>query len=192
MLLFTGFMLMTDDLPAASPAENRMLTDFTSATEDLNWFVVNDNVMGGRSSGDFSISKGQLVFAGRTNTLGGGFSSLRTRMQPIDLAGYDGIRLRVKGDGRRYIWQLSTSAQFRGRDVRFWAAFDTTADAWSTVDLPFSAFAPRFRGEDLRGVPFEPATITGMGLMIYDGRDGEFVIEVDVVRAYLDRPPERL
>ena len=190
LLLLTGLMLMTSNLSASTAADTRSLTDFTSATRDLGWYVVNDNVMGGRSQGDYNNSNGKLVFAGRTNTRGGGFSSLRTRTSPVDLSGYDGIRLRVKGDGRRYIWQLSTTAQFRGQDVRFWTGFDTKASTWSTVDLPFSAFTPRFRGQDLTGVSLDPAVVTGMGLMIYDGRDGEFAIEVDAVGAYVERAIE--
>ena len=184
LLFFTGLMLMTDNLSAATATEIRSLTDFTSATEDIGWYIVNDNVMGGRSQGDFDIRNGKLVFAGRTNTRGGGFSSIRTRMATVNLAGYGGIRLHLKGDGRRYIWQLSTTAQFRGQDIRFWAGFDTTASAWSTIDLPFSTFKPRFRGQDLTGITLDPAMITGMGLLIYDGRDGEFVIEVDTIGVY--------
>ena len=56
-----------------------MLTDFTSSSSDLGWYVVNDNVMGGRSEGDFEQHKGELSFTGRTNTNGGGFSSIRTK-----------------------------------------------------------------------------------------------------------------
>ena len=46
----------------------RLITDFTADSTDLGWYVVNDNVMGGRSEGDFRIEEGELHFAGRTNT----------------------------------------------------------------------------------------------------------------------------
>lgn len=67
--------------------------------------MVNDNVMGGRSEGGFDQEPGRLVFAGRTNTRGGGFSSVRTKPLALDLSEYEGIRVRVKGDGRRYTWR---------------------------------------------------------------------------------------
>ena len=44
----------------------------------LEWRIVNDNVMGGRSRGDFEISEESLSFFGATNTNGGGFSSIRS------------------------------------------------------------------------------------------------------------------
>ena len=44
----------------------------------LEWRIVNDNVMGGRSRGHFEISEQSLSFFGTTNTNGGGFSSIRS------------------------------------------------------------------------------------------------------------------
>jgi hypothetical protein len=186
LLLITGLVMMMETSAAADSAGTRMLTDFTADTEDFGWYVVNDNVMGGRSQGNFTIRDGRLTFTGRTNTRGGGFSSLRTAGPGADLTSYDGIRLRIRGDGRRYIWQLTTKAEFRGRPVRFWAGFDTVADTWTTVDVPFSDFVPRFRGTNLDDIPLDVSRVTGMGLMIYDGRDGPFAIEVDSVESYLN------
>ena len=172
--------------PINASADERLLTDFTTTTADFGWFVVNDNVMGGRSDGGFALDEDKLVFAGRTNTRGGGFSSIRTRGPTLDLSGFNGVRLRVKGDGRRYTWQIRTDARFRGQDVSYWAEFDTRKDEWITVDLPFSGFVPKFRGFELDGAPPDPARIGGMGLMIYDGRDGPFAISVDRIEAYSD------
>ena len=93
------------------------LVALASGMSEPGWYVVNDNVMGGRSDGDFRIEEGELHFAGRTNTDGGGFSSIRTDAVELDLAGYDGIRLRVKGDGRRYTWRLTTTARWRGQEI---------------------------------------------------------------------------
>jgi monofunctional biosynthetic peptidoglycan transglycosylase len=161
-----------------------LLTDFTEGTPDLQWYVVNDNVMGGRSEGGFDIEGTKLVFTGRTNTRGGGFSSIRTGRLQLDLSGHSGIRLRVMGDGRRYTWRLTTNARWRGREVGYWANFDTVAGEWTTVDIPFSAFVPRFRGYQLDGPQLDSAKITGMGLMIYDNLDGAFKLQLDSVHAF--------
>ncbi len=166
-----------------------MLADFTAADSDLRWYVVNDNVMGGRSEGDFEQSDGQLRFAGNTNTDGGGFSSIRTRPVELDLSNYDGVRLHVKGDGRRYTWRLTTTARWRGREVSYWAEFGTRNGTWSTVDIPFASFVPRFRGNRLDSPALDPGQITGMGLMIYDKRDGPFELHLDSVRAYAADAP---
>jgi hypothetical protein len=161
-----------------------LLTDFTTTTTDLGWYVVNDNVMGGRSEGSFEQQHGELNFTGSTNTKGGGFSSIRTKPAALDLAKYDGVRLLVMGDGRRYTWQLTTTARWRGRPVSFWADFDTQKGTWSTIDIPFSSFIPRFRGDLLDGPVLDPGQITGMGLMIYDKLDGPFALRLGSVKAY--------
>lgn len=162
-----------------------LLTDFTPDSPDLRWYVQNDNVMGGRSEGGFSVSSGELLFSGRTDTNGGGFSSIRTApFAPLDLSACDGIRLRVRGDGRRYIWQLQTDARWRGYEVSYWAAFDTRAGEWITVDIPFARFYPQFRGFELDGPRLDPGRITEHGLYIYDNKDGPFELGLDSVQAY--------
>jgi hypothetical protein len=187
--LLLGLLLMSITSPSLNAAESdprgeRLLTDFTQASADLGWYVLNDNVMGGRSEGDFEQAQGQLRFAGRTNTNGGGFSSIRTQPLQLDLSNHAGIRLAVKGDGRRYTWRLTTAAQWRGRQVSYWADFDTRDGEWSTVDIPFAGFIPRFRGVELDGPALEPGEITGMGLMIYDNQDGPFELLLASVHAY--------
>jgi len=184
-----GLLLMTTpgsppEAEGSQAAATRMLADFVDDRADPGWYVVNDNVMGGRSEGGFSIEQGELHFAGRTNTFGGGFSSIRTEFVQLDLSQYAGIRLRVKGDGRRYTWRLTTNARWRGSEVGYWADFDTSEGTWSTVDIPFSRFIPRYRGTRLDGPELDPANITGMGLMIYDKLDGPFELHLASVEAF--------
>jgi len=187
--LILGLMLM--NIPAsplhassAHSEKEHLLTDFSATSADLGWYLLNDNVMGGRSDGHFQQEQGELTFAGRTNTNGGGFSSIRTNPLQLDLSSHAGIRLKVRGDGRRYTWRLTTDARWRGRQVSYWADFATVSDAWTTVDIPFSRFIPRVRGYQLDGPALEPGQITGMGLMIYDKQDGPFEIQMARVCAY--------
>jgi monofunctional biosynthetic peptidoglycan transglycosylase len=188
LLRISGLLLMTT--PSLShaadtgPDGNLVVTDFSANSADLGWYVLNDNIMGGRSEGDFDIEQERLVFAGRTNTRGGGFSSIRTAELRLDLSGHDGIRLRVMGDGRRYTWRLTTNARWRGRQVAYWADFDTVDGEWTTADIPYDRFVPRFRGYQLEGPALDPSRITGMGLMIYDNQDGPFRLQLDSVHAY--------
>jgi hypothetical protein len=191
--LFTGLLLMTVSGPSqASSGPDRgsqlLLTDFTAEGSDLGWYVLNDNVMGGRSEGGFEQAEGELFFTGSTNTNGGGFSSIRTKAMQTDLSEHAGIRLRVMGDGRRYTWRLTTEARWRGRQVSYWADFATRDGAWSTVDIPFDRFVPKFRGYELDGPALDSSRITGMGLMIYDNQDGPFRLRLASVHAY-SAPP---
>ncbi len=187
--LVLGLLLMTLAGPpldaSASDSEGKIiLTDFTSTSHDLGWYVLNDNVMGGRSEGNFRQEPGQLNFTGRTNTKGGGFSSIRTKPMQLDLSNHAGIQLRVKGDGRRYTWRLTTDARWRGRQVSYWADFETHNGTWSTANIPFSSFVPQFRGYKLDGPALASGRITSMGLMIYDNQDGPFKLQLGSVQAY--------
>jgi len=169
-----------------------MITDFTPDTPDLGWYVQNDNVMGGRSEGDFEVTPGELIFAGSTNTNGGGFSSIRTQQFNLDLSAYDGIQLRVKADGRRYTWQIQTDARYEKVRVSYWADFDTTDiiatdGEWLTVKIPFTKFYPQFRGFKLPGPELDPAKVKEFGLYIYDKKDGPFELRLDNIGAYSDK-----
>jgi len=177
------------DASDSQPKNQMLLTDFTANSSDLAWYVVNDNVMGGRSEGDFEQKPGELSFTGRTNTNGGGFSSIRTGPLRLDLSEHAGIRLYVNGDGRRYTWRLTTAASWRGRPVSYWADFETRKGTWSTVNIPFASFIPKYRGYQLEGPRLDPEQITGMGLMIYDNQDGPFELRLASVHAYLADEP---
>jgi hypothetical protein len=63
--LLSGLLLMTSLGPPLNASDSHakgelLLTDFTSGSSDLGWYVVNDNVMGGRSEGDFEQQQGEL------------------------------------------------------------------------------------------------------------------------------------
>ncbi|MFT5484834.1 MAG: NADH dehydrogenase [ubiquinone] 1 alpha subcomplex assembly factor 1 [Halieaceae bacterium] len=180
MTLSTTSLIASDSL---APAE-KLISDFTNTSPDLRWYVVNDNVMGGKSEGDFMQNQGELIFSGSTNTNGGGFSSIRSGPMQMDLSSHEGIRLSLKGDGRRYTWRLTTVASWRGRVISYLADFATQEGTWSTVDVPFTRFVPRLRGRRLNGPELDPAKITGMGLMIYDKQDGPFKLSIDNIFAY--------
>ena len=160
------------------------LTNFSDNNNEFGWYVQNDNVMGGRSEGDFNISSGQLIFAGNTNTNGGGFSSIRTQTLKLDLSGYTGIRVKVKADGRRYTWGMQTDARWRGRRVNYWADFDTIPDETTVIDIPFTSFFPQFRGFKLDGPELNITKINEFALYQYDKTDGPFELFLLSVEAF--------
>jgi len=185
-LFVTGVALMSMSGPpaAADESETLLLTEFTPDTPELDWYVQNDNVMGGRSEGGFAVEDNRLNFTGSTNTNGGGFSSIRTTRFKLDLSKYQGIRLRLKADGRRYTWQINTNAKRSGYPVSYWAEFDTPDGEWAEIDIPFGQFYPQFRGYKLDGPELDPGDITEFGLYIYDKKDGPFELILDRIEAY--------
>ena len=66
------------------------------------WEIVNDNVMGGVSIGNFKIQNNRLIFFGKLSSkFNGGFASIRTR-ERIQLNSFEKINLKVIGDGNTY------------------------------------------------------------------------------------------
>ena len=65
---FTGLILMTALFSTASADPPKQITDFSREPGSLEWFVINDDVMGGRSSGEFELDDGNLMFTGSANS----------------------------------------------------------------------------------------------------------------------------
>ncbi len=177
--------LWTPDAP--SP---RVLAHFDDGPPTPRWVVVNDNVMGGRSTGGPRYHGGMLTFEGFTNTNGGGFSSLRSVPGEFDLADYDALTLRVRGDERTYRVDLRTDLWYDRHEVAYQARFRVPTDAptdggWHEVTIPFSAFFPTSKGDNITGrvLPLDPATVRSIGLSINDGAHAPFQLHVDEIRA---------
>jgi hypothetical protein len=88
------------------------------AEEVAQWTRLDDVIMGGRSSSYWQLTnpegKGPVaVWQGELVMTGGGFCG--TRSPPglaVDLSGFDGLSLRVKGDGQRYKVAHLTASNF--------------------------------------------------------------------------------
>ncbi|MEM9110924.1 MAG: CIA30 family protein [Planctomycetota bacterium] len=171
------------------PAEPMILEDFADDEVADRWVTVNDGVMGGKSTGGPSFEDGIVTFSGKTNTDGGGFSSIRSKPAAFDLAGQAGLYLRVKGDGRTYKASVRTDVTFRRWSVPFRADFETVKGEWAEVFIPFENFTPSFRGRELNPAPeLDPSKVQSLGLMIYDKKDGPFEIQVDWIKAVPTNP----
>jgi len=164
-----------------------MIFDFRGAgAADVvsNWYPIDDVVMGGVSSSRLEPGDGAAVFHGRVSLENnGGFASVRSQAAPRDLGGYNGIALRVLGDGHRYKLNLRNDGALDG--ILYRAAFTPPAGIWREVRLPFREFVPTFRGRLVPDAPpLDLSRITTFGLMISDKQSGTFRLEVDRIEAY--------
>ncbi|MEM1116270.1 MAG: CIA30 family protein [Bacteroidota bacterium] len=163
-------------LALAQAPPDTVLFDVSESRADAQWRTVNDDVMGGRSTGGPSFRDGRLVFSGSTNVTGGGFSSIRT---PTDgWARVEAVVLRVRGDGRRYEVDVQTGEREGFFPVAYRAAFEAPTE-WTVVRLPVASFSATARGEPVAGRVFNPALAQTVGLYIFDGEAGPFRLEVD-------------
>lgn len=184
--------------PALQQANQKVVFDFTQPSSGLQdiWGAIDDVVMGGVSESNIRLHESVALFSGTVSTANsGGFASVRTRTfdPPLNLSGYAGIVLRVKGDGNRYKFMLRTETDWDG--VAYCRSFDTVADTWLTVQIPFSELVPIFRAKTVvNAKPLEPSCIRAVQLMLskfeYDGAlnpaftPGSFQLQVDSIAAY--------
>lgn len=146
------------------------------------WFVIDDGVMGGRSAGRVSSNENEVTFSGLLSLENnGGFSSIRLPLSR-SLAGLAGIRISVRGDGRRYQLRLREGRRFDG--VAWQTEFDT-GPQWETLSIAFSEFRPTFRGRSVpQAGPVEPKEIRQIGILLADKNPGPFTVEVRALEGF--------
>lgn len=158
------------------------LFDFTTRP---SWYTVDDNVMGGVSSSEAKIIDENLSFSGMMSLENnGGFSSVRSEWIPIDLSDYDGILLRVLGDGKTY--RLRIRSAETGPNISYNASFETTPDSWEIFYFPFADMVPTYFGTVVDVGKLDTSRISSFGFMLSDKQPGEFELIVDWVRVVSD------
>ena len=180
------------------PANEKLIFDFTNPSAELRnvWGAVDDVVMGGVSASNMQLLENTAVFAGNVSTANsGGFASVRTKNfePPFNLSGYEGVELRVKGDGQRYKLFLRTDQKWDG--VGYSYSFDTVDNTWITVRVPFKDLVPVFRAKVLQDCPpIDAGRVASFQLMLskfeYDGAlnpkfsPGNFALQIESIKAY--------
>ena len=162
-----------------------VLFNFDDNTAVSAWRVVNDTVMGGVSSSRMeTLEDDKAVFAGNLSLKNrGGFASVRGPRIKQSLGKFEGIAIRVKGDGKRYNCGLRTDDSFDG--VFHQAPFETKSGEWQLVKIPFTDFVPTYHGrrltEDKR---MKREDIGSVSFLIADKQKGYFRLEIDWIKAY--------
>ncbi|KAG6557217.1 hypothetical protein Mapa_001144 [Marchantia paleacea] len=171
------------------------------------WGSLDDVVMGGvsESSMQVSLNGGENggpvgLFKGIVSTSNnGGFASIRTKnFSPVqNLSAYEGIEMRIKGNGRRFKLIIRLSADWDA--IGYTLSFDTAYNEWQTIRLPFKDFIPVFRAKSVKDAPpFDPSQITSLQLLYskfeYDGalnpsfETGAFELPIASIKSYMKEP----
>lgn len=191
--IFGGVFLicfaMTDFGLNRVAAEERVLFEFDNADSARQWQAVNDGVMGGRSDGRFRINaEKRLEFFGTLSLENnGGFASVRTTGRQLGLEQGDSIVLRVRGDGRKYTFNLYTPDRRMAFSYR--VEFDTTKDTWVDIELPLSKFQATSFGNIVRNQPLNPSRVTGVGILLGDKKPGAFKLEIESINVSDGKAP---
>jgi len=146
--------------------------------QDLKWFRLDDGVMGGQSETTHSSEGEGLNFQGIINTDGGGFCSIRAKLQQGFDEDVTGFRLKFIGDGKTYKFTLSNGKSSTGgpfaRSPSWQTDLPTLSGKEQTVVLPLSDLTPSFGGrpssrpsaEELAKYKLDPSSIQEIGLML--------------------------
>ncbi len=184
--------------PAPPQLQAGLIFDFRQPMKDLDqtWGVLDDVVMGGASTSSLQLQDETALFSGTVTTANsGGFASVRTRNfePPLDLSNHTGIELQVKGDGQRYKFLMRDEDSWDS--VAYAYSFDTTADQWKTVQIPFTEMTAVFRAKTVPDAsPINQKQIRSLQLMLskfeYNGQlnpsfqPGEFRLCVQTIGVY--------
>ena len=122
-----------------------MLIDDFKSTQNNQWQLISDQVMGGVSTGSLDfIKKDKESFAHLTGLVStennGGFLQFRADVKHLEKNNIQGIYLQVRGNKEKYYVHLRT-----GGTLLPWHyyASDFIADkAWKMVRLPLESFEP--------------------------------------------------
>lgn len=182
------FVLLSACLSGGSAlAEKETCSTIVEHTEENDqnpWQTVNDGVMGGLSSGGSKLEGGILTFKGVTNTNGGGFSSIRLSIPRGALAGAESLKVHMKKDARAYSMTMRTNVRSYGRRIAFRGpVLGAPEGAWGDGLLSFETLKASIWGRAVPNAVFDPGEAVEIGLIIYDGKDGPFEMQLKRIEA---------
>ena len=184
-LLIVLLLSLSTPMEIQSADQIKILLNFKDVDNAGKWMVVNDVVMGGVSRSNVSLHPdGYLLFTGEVSTnYGGGFASVRTHLENLEISKYDGFIMRVRGDGKNYQFRCRMGDNIN--EIAYRNYFQANNEDWQEILLPFKDFLPTFRGRILTKFPqLDPKEINQYGFMISDKQVGNFNLEIVWIGGY--------
>ena len=153
--------------------------DFNEDSNLKKWNVVNDDVMGGRSSSNFIINEeGFGEFSGIVSLENnGGFSSLRHKFQPLKVNEGNKISIKLKGDGKNYQLRIKDKS---GNYYSYISTFKTSGE-WEKITILIKDMYPSFRGRKLNSPNFSHENIEEIVFLIGNKKNESFKLIIDTI-----------
>lgn len=188
-LLLTATAISYEIMGNTTQSQNAQIINFASPGEHQRWRIINDTVMGGRSSAKAYIENHALHFGGQLSLKNNGeFASVRRIGEHRLFKTNSPIEIRVVGDGRRYQFRVRTNRTYDG--IAYVTEFQTLKDVEQTFLFSLSAFEPRWRGRIVTNAPaLSLSDVTQIGFMLADKQPGTFELAIHAVKQ-LSRPQE--
>ena len=136
--------------------------------------IVNDDVMGGRSSSRFVIDPEGVIFEGAVSLENnGGFASVRCPVSfPQDTSG---LRLTTLGDGKQYQLIIRTEAS---TTAPIYKSNFVSSKNWKTHQFKPEDFEAAFRGRPVDAKPLVFSEALEFGVLIADKQAGQFRLQL--------------
>ncbi|BAO76356.1 CIA30 family protein [Winogradskyella sp. PG-2] len=159
--------------------ESNVIFDFNKSSDIENWIIIDDVVMGGKSSGSFKLnSVGHGVFEGAISLENnGGFSSVRYKFEKLLIKQSTTISLKIRGDGKKYQFRIKSNS---GDYYSYIYPFSTTGE-WEELQIPLKDMYPSFRGRKLDQPNFSKDTIEEIAFLIGNKSQEKFKLLIDKI-----------
>ena len=156
-----------------------LIIDFSKKIDIENWIIVDDVVMGGKSSGSFKLSNdGHGLFEGSISLENnGGFSSVRYRFERKLIKESTKIILKLRGDGKQYQFRIKSNT---GDYYSYISPFSTTGE-WQEIEILLKDMYPSFRGRRLDQPNFSSEYIEEITFLIGNKSQEQFKLLIDQI-----------
>lgn len=160
-----------------SSMSSNVIFDFNKKSDLKGWKIVDDVVMGGSSSGTFTLNEeGFGVFEGNVSIENnGGFSSLRYRFPKIETKKQDKVVIKLKGDGKAYQFRVKAKS---GDYYSYIIPFETSGE-WEELEISLKDMYPSFRGRKLDQPNFDHEAIEEITFLIGNKKNESFKLLID-------------
>lgn len=162
-----------------------MRIDFGDESDE-DWFVMNDDVMGGVSIGDTYYTDTTMVFEGEVSTNNnGGFVSFRSPTGEYDLSEYTQVEISYKSEGHNFTMIIADELMWYSPEFKLEVIPTSTDWTTSTTSLyDFKQFSMTDSGESETGVDMSSeflSDVIRLELRNSDFANGEFRLEIDYI-----------
>jgi NADH dehydrogenase [ubiquinone] 1 alpha subcomplex assembly factor 1 len=157
----------------------QVVFDFNKESDIQKWRIVDDGVMGGRSSGNFGLNAdGHGVFEGDISLENnGGFSSVRYAFKRKMVKDNTTINIQLRGDGKNYQFRIKSNT---GDYFSYIMPFSTSGE-WQEIEIPLKDMYPSFRGRRLDLPNFSEESFEDITFLIGNKKNETFELLIDKI-----------
>lgn len=155
------------------------LFNFSNQSKLDQWKIINDEVMGGVSSGLLQVNtEGNGIFSGHVSLdYNGGFTMAQYNLNPIEVTKYSSFVIRLKGDGKKYQFRCKSSpTQRHSYNYTF-----ITKKTWEIIAIPFQKMSPYFRGNSLELPNYMGEHLAQVAILIGNNTEEDFSLAIDYI-----------